>query len=873
MKPLLLFPNPIRLLNPFLLAVMLVATFPKWTFAEVNSVELDITSTHVVSEAEKIQLLQRNTTETLIAQGTETTLVTGVEVNQTDSGLEVILRTTAGEQLVPLILPEDNNLIIDLLDATLALPTGNEFREIEPAPGIAEVAVTQLDESSIRLTIRGEENVPDAEVIPTEQNLVLIVTPEAIAETEPDEEIEIISTRAEEPVSRVPRSVTVIEREAIEQQEALSDNLPDILGQTVPGLGPPSQSATNRGQTLRGRQPQVLIDGIPIESNRRGFQSLRGIDPNAIERVEVVRGANAVFGAEAAGGTINIITRNFTDEPFTASTSLTLGPSISLSEFSDSFGVEVSQFLAGGDDVFDYLLTLSYGQTGDTFDAEGDRIPVGRSQGLDNLETFNVLGKLGANLTEEQRLQFTFKYFSDVQDDPTIPDPALNDIEERVKARPLDNGEIEIDEFPGRKDTIASIQYTNEDLLGSQVQILGFYQQFLSRTIPEDNRDTFFNSVSRTEINTEKLGARVQIDTPIVEELDLLWGVDYLNESVENPLTVFDPETFEESGGQEFEAVDELFFSPPYDVNSLGLFTQLRWEANDWLNFSGGLRYEQIELSVDDYSPLDTPALGTVEGGNIELDDVVFNLGTTVDLTDNLNLFANFSQGFSATDFGRILRFPPAGFESVEGSIDITEPVKIDSYELGFRGDWNQIQFSVAGFYTESEFGENVRQSDDGAFLVLERSPTRTYGFEAALDYQPSETWQLGTSVAWVEGESQPEDEDDYIALSSLDIQPIKVTAYVENLTLPSWRNRLQLLVVGSRDRALEAGVDEQAIDSYATFDFISSLDIGQGTLTLGIQNILDNQYFPVDSQIQEQNTRNAAALGRTFSLGYRLNW
>ncbi|VEP13350.1 TonB-dependent receptor [Hyella patelloides LEGE 07179] len=854
---------------------MLVAAFPKWTFAEVNSIELDITSTHVVSEAEKIRLLPRNTTENLRAQGTGTTLVTGVEVNQTDSGLEVILQTSAGEKLVPLILPEGNNLVIDLLDATLALPMGDEFRETNPAPGIAEIAMSQLDDSSIRLTISGEQNVPSAEVIPSQQNLVLRVTPEATAQTEPDEEIEIISTRTEEPISRVPRSVTVIEREEIEQQEALSDNLPDILGQTVPGFGPPSQSASNRGQSLRGRQPQVLIDGIPTESNRRAFQNLRSIDPNAIERIEVIRGANAVFGAEAAGGTINIITRDFIDEPFTASTSLTLGPRISLSDFSDSFGGEVSQFLAGGDEDVDYLLSLAYSQTGDTFDAEGDRIPVGRSQGLDNLETFNVLGKLGVNITEEQRLQFALNHFSDVQDDPTLPDPALDDIEERVKARSLDNGEIEIDDSPGRKDTIASVRYTNDDLLGSQVQILGFYQQFLSRTIPQDNRDTFFNSVSRTEINTEKLGARVQVDTPIIDELDLLWGADYLNESVENPLTVFDPETFEDSGGQEFDTVDELFFSPPYDVNSLGLFAQLRWDAQDWLSFSGGLRYEQIELAVDDYSLLDTPGLGTVEGGNIDIDDVVFNLGTTVDLTDELNLFANFSQGFSATDFGRILRFPPTGFISVENSIDITEPVKIDSYELGLRGEWDKIQFSVAGFYTESEFGENVRQSDDGAFLVLERSPTRTYGFEAALDYQPADAWQLGTSFSWTEGESNPEDdgEDDYIALSSLDIQPLKVTAYVENLTLPRWRNRLQLLVVGSRDRAFEDGVDELDIDSYATFDFISSLNLGRGTLTLGIQNLLDKQYFPVDSQVQDENSENAAALGRTFSLGYRFNW
>jgi iron complex outermembrane receptor protein len=130
----------------------------------------------------------------LIAQGI--TRVEGVQVNQTDQGLELILETAVGEQkLVPLILPEGNNLIIDLLDATLALPSGNEFRENNPAPGISEIIVTEIDESSIRLTITGETQAPSAEVVPSSQNLVLSINPQgSTAEQAPDEEIEVIAT-------------------------------------------------------------------------------------------------------------------------------------------------------------------------------------------------------------------------------------------------------------------------------------------------------------------------------------------------------------------------------------------------------------------------------------------------------------------------------------------------------------------------------------------------------------------------------------------------------------------------------------------------------------------------------------------------------
>jgi hypothetical protein len=85
-----------------------------------------------------------------ISQNTITP-VTGVKLKQTNKGLEVILTTAAGSQkLVPLILPEGNKLVIDILDATLALPTENEFTQVNPASGIRSVALTKIDSSSIR---------------------------------------------------------------------------------------------------------------------------------------------------------------------------------------------------------------------------------------------------------------------------------------------------------------------------------------------------------------------------------------------------------------------------------------------------------------------------------------------------------------------------------------------------------------------------------------------------------------------------------------------------------------------------------------------------------------------------------------------------
>ncbi len=105
------------------------------------------------------------------------------------------------------------------------------------------------------------------------------------------EEIVVSATRTETPVSELARSVSVVEREEIERQSDLDRNLGSILGKTVPGFGPSTQSLSNFGQTLRGRDFLTLIDGVPQTTQlRTTARDLNTIDPEAIERIEVVRG-------------------------------------------------------------------------------------------------------------------------------------------------------------------------------------------------------------------------------------------------------------------------------------------------------------------------------------------------------------------------------------------------------------------------------------------------------------------------------------------------------------------------------------------------------------------------------------------------------
>ena len=67
---------------------------------------------------------------------------------------------------------------------------------------------------------------------------------------------------------------------------------------------------------LEGPYTAVLIDGMPIVSSLSTVYGLSGIPNSLVERIEIVKGpASSLYGSEAVGGLINIITKNPTNAP------------------------------------------------------------------------------------------------------------------------------------------------------------------------------------------------------------------------------------------------------------------------------------------------------------------------------------------------------------------------------------------------------------------------------------------------------------------------------------------------------------------------------------------------------------------------------
>ncbi|MBV6658450.1 MAG: TonB-dependent receptor [Devosiaceae bacterium] len=116
------------------------------------------------------------------------------------------------------------------------------------------------------------------------------------------------------PIARAGSAVSVVTREQIEQAGYLS--VSDAL-RAVPGVSFNTSGGYGSETSIRLRGAEshhtvVLIDGVPVSdpTDTRAEFDFRTLPTSAIERIEVLRGPqSALYGSDAIGGVINIITR------------------------------------------------------------------------------------------------------------------------------------------------------------------------------------------------------------------------------------------------------------------------------------------------------------------------------------------------------------------------------------------------------------------------------------------------------------------------------------------------------------------------------------------------------------------------------------
>ncbi|MCJ7853859.1 TonB-dependent siderophore receptor [Pseudomonas monteilii] len=691
-------------------------------------------------------------------------------------------------------------------------------------------------------------------------------------------QMEITASRTSSSLVSATRQSTVLEHEQLQELRQGSESLATVLAKAIPGMSDSSRTITEYGQTLRGRSMLVMVDGVPLNTNRDSSRNLANIDPALIERVEVIRGSSAIYGSGATGGIISITTRpaggeNRAETSLSATSPLTrLG--------SDGLGGQFQQYFAGSQGAVDYAFDFGTRHIGASYDAHGGRIAPEPSQGdLFDSNIYNIGGKLGLHIDENQRIQLAVSHYDARQDSDYATDSSVAKLPAgSVPANAIKG--LDLDEQNRIRNTLVNLEYENLDILGSRLSAQMYYRDYFTRFTPFDARAvaTRGGNVDQIMQNSEVFGSRLTLRTPLGESgsTELVWGGDYNQERSDMPLDVFDPAVYDASGGLVFDKTGKLTYMPPLRTRSAGAFAQLQHRFDEHWSVDGGLRYEYSTAEFDDFVPLSESTAASpvaVKGGEVHYDALLSNLGIVYSPVLGQEIYASFSQGFQLPDVGIQLRNARRGFDIGASNL---EPVKTNNYELGWRGELGSNTLgTLALFYTTSKLGD-VQSFNNG--LILTRTKERIYGAEASADWLSDDAvWGAGGSATWMRGREKP-DGKGWQDMTGYRVPPLKLTAYVQYKPTLEWSNRLQATFFDAKDYRLD-GVDSfgrHQVSSYTTVDLVSQYQISaDDKISVGIQNLFNRDYYPLYSQLlrNNNNTSHLPAPGTVLTASYTHNW
>lgn len=615
-----------------------------------------------------------------------------------------------------------------------------------------------------------------------------------------------------------PVSGSVRVRDQLESKQAndFEELIGDIPGVSIDG-GPRSFSQEPNIRGFRDEQIVLRVDG-----GRFNFgQAHRGrffIDPDLVQKVEVVRGGGStLFGSGALGGVLSLETVDAVD---LLSPGDTFGGQVRLGYSSNGEIGKGSVTLYGDTGVFDYLAFLGTRQFGADLES-GNGNAIRNSQ----LDLVNGLLKFGIEPTEDQRFEFTFSQY---EDEGTTPPNSSS----------ASGGDTDVDR--DAEVTTFRLGYTyapnGSDAVDLNVLVYGNLTEITEDRISDARADT-------TEYDT--------------------WGIDISNRSrfdIGVPVSlVYGIEAFtDEQTGTRNGAARTQF--PDAKAETIGIFAEATWELSPSFDLITGLRYDSYERDPD------SAGLAAVDE-NFSSPRIGFSFRPN----ENWQVYGNVARAFRAPSLSELyndgVHFAARGFDLAPGQSfsgvnrfvpnPTLEPEESTQIELGARfrqqnvfrpGD--RLSFDVNAYHADVEnyidqvvtFIDFSTGTPGPGGVVFDGTTTTSnvdaelYGLEAELDYDAG-LWFAGAglSIARGDGEAEP--------LGSIPQDRLTFTAGWRPNS--DWEVGLRGTFAASQDRVPEGGTPAE---SYQVFDVFATWEPDTERLKgmridFGIDNITDEEY------------------------------
>lgn len=510
------------------------------------------------------------------------------------------------------------------------------------------------------------------------------------------EPITVTSPRLERDLQDTPAAVGVVDEEEIQQgrqQLQLDESL-----NRVPGVF--FQNRYNFAQNLRlsirgfgARSPfgvrgiRILVDGIP-ETLPDGQSQVDAIDLESAERVEVIRGPSSALYGNAAGGVVDIRTKDGPAEPY--------------AEFRGTVGsYDFQRYgVMGGGQSGPWNAHIS------AWDLQYDGY---REQS--RTEKSMVNAKATYAIDEQRSLTTVFTAL----DQPVGEDPGGLDRDDVREDRRQAGGEAEdLDAGQQVEQQRIGLIYRDAESLPGELTARAFYT---NRDFSQQLPTSFIPSL--IEYDREFFGA----GTDYTDQFSLLGLPARYTVGIEAARQRDDRQRYnvDSDGAQEDQTQDSI-----ETATSTGLYGQIDIELTDRTDLTLGGRYDRVRFRVQDRQE-DGAASGT---RNFDEFSAVAGLG--YQLTADHRLYANVANSFETPTFTEFYD-PSSPDEGFDPSLDPQRATNVEIGMKGFLGE--QAQYDVAVFRVDTRDEIVVTGSEANANEFGNAGRTRREGLELGLEY------------------------------------------------------------------------------------------------------------------------------------------
>ncbi|WP_245261901.1 TonB-dependent receptor [Ancylobacter sp. FA202] len=666
------------------------------------------------------------------------------------------------------------------------------------------------------------------------------------------DDITITGGRSPQQISEIPRTIYVIDEQTIQLRSRAGQTLQQILAQEIPSFDPASYGArTSYGQSLRGRTALVLIDGISMNSVRGISRQFDAIDPFNVQRIEVLSGATSLYGGNATGGIINIITKKGKDAAEGLHAEVTGGVESGF-RGSDDLDRSGAAAVTYNSDKWDSRLSVASARSGAFYDGTGTLLVPDITQTSTAFNTrIDLMGSVGLQIDAGRRLEFTGQYFNSEQDSDyglyygkffaALANPNLFETRDGYSS----------DFNPSTERSMYNVVYSDDDVWGQKLLLQGFYRSEAVTFNPFPTSTYFYGSSQ----DTDYYGIKAALVAQLTDRLSITYGVDADKDAFSSSQNVFNMTTAALSGGLDFDTIGIVGLYPQIDVSTVAGFAEASYEATDKLTLTGGIRYQYVKTDVSDFVGAAQQvailqglagSADAIPGGAVSYDASLFNAGAVYRLNETQQVYTNFSQGFELPDpakyYGIGVYSLTGGHYSLLNGVSVSdsalEAIKTNSVEIGYRLDDGTYTIETAAYYSWSDRSIELDRTTLAVDVVDQER--RVYGIEGKVSARLGHGFDVGVLGQWVKTEVKSG--GDWVNDTVGSASPSKLGGYV------GWQgDALSLKLQGQHVFDL-SDADGYRIDGFTLFDLIGAYRFEQAgtTVNFGIQNLFDTDYTTI---------------------------